>query len=98
MKEQACYMQENEKTDHADVTDMLDLVPSQSVSLYKKKKIGKSLENTEVITNIKNVHIIMYNFTFLPNKNDTTTAHININNLLSPEEVKYGKALLRRKL
>ena len=41
MKEQACYMQENEKTDHADVTDMLDLVPSQSVSLYKKKKLGK---------------------------------------------------------
>lgn len=90
-------MQENEKTDHADVTDMLDLVPSQSVSLYKKK-IGKNLENTEVITNIKNLHIIMYNFTFFPNKNYTTTAHININNLLSPEAVKYGKALLRRKL
>lgn len=45
MKEQACYMQENEKTDHADVTDMLDLVPSQSVSLYKKKNWEKSREH-----------------------------------------------------
>ena len=50
MKEQACYMQVNEKIHHADVTGMHDLVPSLSVSLYKKKKIGTSLENTEVIT------------------------------------------------
>ena len=78
---------------------MRDLVPSQYVSLYKKKKKknwDKSREHRSY--NIKNLHIRMYNFTFLPNKNDTTTAHININNFLSPKEVKYGKALLRRKL
>lgn len=79
---------------------MPDLVSSQFLALWKqtKKLFETSLQNTEVITNIKNLFIRIYIFTSLPNKNDKTRAHINI--LVFPKEVTYGKALLllRRKL